>query len=52
MPIKVVVPKSKEQIIKELKALEYQIPRDTNKRDKEIHQDAYNTLMEEYLKEE
>jgi hypothetical protein len=52
MPIKVVVPKGKEKLVRQLKALDYQIKRDTNERDREIHQDAYNTLMEEYLKEE
>lgn len=52
MPVKVVVPTDRNDLIKQIKALDYQISRDTNKKDREIHQDAYNTLMEEYLKEE
>ncbi|AGK97372.1 hypothetical protein [Clostridium pasteurianum] len=52
MPIKVEIPTHKDALIKQIKALEYKIEHDTNKRAREIHQDAYNALMEEYLNEE
>lgn len=52
MPIKVEIPTDRGDLIKQIKALEYQIEHDTNKRDREIHQDTYNTLIGEYLKGE
>lgn len=44
--LKFEVPKDKEKIEKQIKALEYQISIDTVEKDKEIHMMALNELKE------
>lgn len=41
---KVVVPESKEKILKQIEALEWQIKQDKNQKDKEIHEEALRGL--------
>lgn len=47
--IKVVIPDSKDKIIKQIAALEWQIQQDTNSKDKTIHSQALKDLQERLL---
>ena len=44
--LKVEIPENKEKIIKQIKALEYQLERDTNATDRKIHEQALRDLKE------
>lgn len=43
--MKVEIPKNKERIKQQIQALEWQIKRDTNEKDKAIHQEALKDLQ-------
>lgn len=42
--LKIVIPKNKKQIERQIHALEYQLTQDTRKKDKEIHSKALEDL--------
>ncbi len=41
---KIVIPESKDEILKQVEALEYLIERDTSQKDKKVHEEALSEL--------
>jgi hypothetical protein len=48
--LKVIVPEDKSKLLRQIKALEYQIVRDTREKDKQIHTEALEILKDSIKK--
>lgn len=48
--LEVIVPKSRERLLQQIQALEWQIKQDTNEKDKAIHIQALIRLQDELYK--
>lgn len=48
--IKVVTPEDKDEILKQIEALEWQIKEDTNDKDRQIHKVALKELKDKLIK--
>jgi hypothetical protein len=48
--LQVIVPQNKSKLLRQIKALEYQLVRDTNDKDKQIHTEALQRLKDSIKK--